>query len=129
MDRMHVLSFPNSVKMSDEILKRDCATNIIANTLFGGLKDEAIDTINELLYKTAKERGCSLYDLCFKTVPQVGDAQIEETPDGKTRFVTKVKLTPIKFDFTHDGDYWRKKYFNLKARMQELINQKDDEND
>ena len=84
-------------------------------------REAARKEINKLLYETAEKTGCSLYDLCFRVVPGVEfDA---DYPPNTYRM--KIKLEPIDFHLDQGPGYWKKKYYNLKRQMQEIINNKE----
>lgn len=120
MKSKYVLSFPDSVKLLNESINKDKAIDELVS--FSGLEaQKVVELVNECLYKNAKEHGISLYDLCFRTVPEVDYSAVSSTSLGEINLV--VKLTPVEFDLTHDGGYWKNKYFDLKKRMQEIIDQ------
>jgi hypothetical protein len=41
----------------------------------------------------------------------------------KNKTIATITLKPIQFDFEHDGGYWRNKYYELKKKIQEIINE------
>ena len=125
------LSYPDSKKVLDEALKKDRA---IEELLYNGLyetKKQATAAVNKLVYETAEKMGISVYDLCFRTIPEWGapefDAKDYESMKHDFSFTQTLKLAPVEFDFEHDGGYWKKKYFALKAKMQGVIDSKDEE--
>lgn len=109
---MYVLSFPDSKKLLDEALKRTHAMENLTTEMWADTREQIVKATNKLVYETADKKGMSIYDLCFRTIPDF---------DGEN-----ITLVPLKFDFTHDGGYWKKKYFNLKKKMQEVIDNKED---
>ena len=74
---------------------------------------QLIKSINKCLYETAEKMGVSLYHLCFHTVPEYEYEGI----------ITSIKLAPVEFDLIHDGGYWKQKYYELKDKMQETIDE------
>ena len=103
-----------------EAVKRDRAIDeLVFNQIFDD-KDTAVKAVNQCLIKAAEEQNVSLYTLCFHFVPDV-----EYEFDRSSNAVNfKVTLKPINFDFEHDGGYWKRKYYELKKQIQELINEK-----
>lgn len=126
------LSFPDSKKVLDEALKKDRA---IEELLYNGLyesKKQATAAVNKLVYETAEKMGISVYDLCFRTIPEWGtpECDVKDYKDPMKQefsFTQTLKLAPVEFDLEHDGGYWKKKYFALKAKMQGVIDSKDEE--
>lgn len=129
----YILSYPDSKYMLDEALKRDMAIESLVNDSFAyETKKQANAAVNKLVYDTAEKKGISVYDICFRTIPEWGTPEID-VKDHKdilrqdVNFTQTLKLVPIMFDFEHDGGYWKKKYYALKAKMQEIIDQKEEE--
>ena len=124
------LSYPDSKKLLDEALKKDNAINdLMYKHMAFETKELATKAVNKLLYETAENMCMSLYDLCFHTVPEwgapeIGTKEYEEMMEKMT-FRQTLKLVPVEFDLTHDGGYWKEKYFALKEKMQELIDSKE----
>lgn len=110
--KMYVLSYPDSKKLLDEALKRNHAIENLMQNVWTGTLGQLTKTINKLVYETADKNGMSIYDLCFNTIPDF---------DGEN-----ITLVPINYDLTHDGGYWKEKYFKLKKKMQEVIDNKED---
>jgi len=136
MNEMHYknykLSFPDSKKLLDESVKKyDAIKRLVYENFAYETVDQATKAVNELLYKTAKEKNISLYDLCFRTIPEYGTPEIEfKNENGLIKqdivINQEVRLIPVEFDLTHDGGYWKGKYFALKAKIRELIENKDE---
>lgn len=126
----YLLPYPDSKKLLDELLKKDNAIiELINKHMAFGTKELSIKAVNKLLYDTAEKMGISLYDLCFRTttelgVPEIGTKEYEEMME-KMAFRQTLKLVPVEFDLTHDGGYWKEKYFALKSKMQEVIDGKE----
>lgn len=124
------LSYPDSQKMLNEVLKKYRAIDKLLYDCQYETKKQATAVVNKLVYETAEKIGISVYDLCFRTIPEYGTPEIDikEYKDmtQNMTFTQTLKLIPVEFDLTHDGGYWKKKYFALKAKMQELIDEKED---
>lgn len=134
MSKQHKLSYPDSIKILNESIKKNRAIDLIVEQMRYASEKDAIKAVNDLLIQAAQETGASLYDICFHTIPVV--RQVEMTmKDYKDMcglgvdlgFQTEVRLEPVEFDLTYDGGYWKNKYFALKKAMIELINKKDEE--
>ena len=127
------LSFPDSKKMLNEALKKDRAIDsLIYDHMAYETKKQATAAVNKLVYETAEKMGISVYDLCFHTIPEWRTPEIDvkdykDFMKQELSFTQTLKLAPVEFDLTHDGGYWKKKYFALKAKMQELIDSKEEE--
>ena len=119
MDTIPTLSFPDSMKLVKEAVKKDQAIDdLVFNMLFDD-RETAIKAVNKLLFDTAEKQNVSLYTLCFHTIPDIKyDWNME---NNKTTATITLKPTP--FDFEHDGGYWRNKYYELKKKIQEIINE------
>lgn len=133
MSETYKLSYPDSKKLLNEALNKTKAIrSLVDNFLFESEK-QAIEAVNELLIKTAKETGMSLYDLCFRTIPVITPQATVSTDYKEFMKVQdtfgieqEVRLEPVEFDLTHDGGYWKNKYFALKKEMRELIDKKEE---
>ena len=124
------LSYPDSVRILDEVAQRNRAIDDVFERGMFETREAAKDAVNDMLYETAQKTGMSLYDLCFRTVPQVSYrySGTNKTSDSTEATIqSQITLIPVEFDLTHDGGYWKRKYYDLKRKMQDLINSKDDE--
>ena len=128
METKYKLSFPDSKRILDEAVKRDLAIDSLLYKHFAfDSRKAAVKAVNDLLFETATKTGASLYDLCFRTVPVWGHPILDIKDAQNLDLKTELRLEPVEFDFTHDGGYWRNKYFELKKAMQEVIDSKEDE--
>lgn len=126
--------FELDYEMSNKILARsmeihDTISDIIHRNICE-TREEANKRLNKLVYDMAEESGKSIYDICFNTVPDYEYVNKLEPSDGvyPARHIGEMRviIRPLEFDFTRNGSYWKKKYFRLKEKMQELIDNKDD---
>ena len=128
------LSFPDSIKILNESIKKKQAIDLIVEQMRYASEKDAIKAVNDLLIQAAQETGASLYDICFHTIPVARHVEMT-MKDYKDMcglgvdlgFQTEVRLEPVEFDLIHDGGYWKNKYFALKKAMRELIDKKDEE--
>ena len=119
------LSYPDSLKLLEESIKKDRAINCLMEQMLYDSKEQAIKAVNKLLIEEAEKTGMSLYDLCFHTVPENTYSKpiIKGPLDSQSfEFKQEVRLVPVVFDLIHDGGYWRGKYFELKKELQDIIN-------
>lgn len=129
MEKNFELDYELSKKILVRSMEIDATISDIIDRNICKTREEANKRLNKLVYDMAEENGKSIYDICFNTVPDYEYVNKLEPSDGTfpARFIgeMRVKLRPFEFDFT-SGNYWKKKYFRLKEKMQELINNKDD---
>ena len=108
----YTLSYPDSIKILEEANKKDDAMRRLMEDMLEDNQERLIRAVNKCLYETAEQQGISLYHLCFHTIP---------TTEYKG-MTCSVRLAPVEFDLTHDGGYWKQKYFELKNKIQDIIN-------
>ena len=129
------LSYPDSKKLLNEVLnKTEAIRSLVENGLIESEK-KAIEVVNDLLIERAKQTGLSLYDICFHTIPVFTPLTLTKVSTDYSEFMRVqdtfeieqgVRLEPVEFDLTHDGGYWKNKYFALKKEMRKLIDSKED---
>ena len=119
MDTIPKLSYPDSMKLIKEAVKKDQAIDELVFKQLFDARDLAVEATNKLLFDTAEKQKVSLYTLCLYTIPDIKyDWDMENNKTTAT-----ITLKPIQFDFEHDGGYWKNKYYELKKQIQELINE------
>lgn len=82
--------------------------------------------LNKQVYDLAERKGVSIYDICLQYMPEMSEPQISHTDYGTFSYEQDIRLMPMPFEPDKDSSYWKDKYFRLKDRMQELINDKED---
>lgn len=82
--------------------------------------------LNKQVYDLSERQGVSIYDICLQYMPQMSEPQFSHADDGTVTYERDIRLVPIPFEPDKGTDYWKDKYFRLKERMQELINDKED---
>lgn len=124
MNKKYVAPYDVSVMLSE---KAAAATRRIQDILMES-QEKTIQKVtseaNKLAFDLAEQTGRSLWDICLTTIPD-RSYDMEEI-DGKMQMVVKVKIEPIKFDFTHSPDYWEQKYHELRNKLIELTIPKDE---
>lgn len=130
MEKNFELDYELSQKILARSMEIDAKVCDIINRNICKTREEANKRLNKLVYDMAEESGKSVYDICFNTVPDYEYVNKLAPSEGAfpARYIgeMRVKLRPLEFDFTRNGSHWKKKYFRLKEKMQELINNKDD---
>ena len=111
----YTLSYPDSMKILDELSNKHKAINRVMEELMESDMEQTTKAINKALYDMAEQRHLSLYDLCFHTVPEVSEPKWD---DATNTYSKTISIVPVEFDLEHDGGYWKKKYFQLKEKMQ-----------
>lgn len=114
------MSYPDSQKVLKEYSKRVETLNKLAIELFENDIEQTRKDVNKLLFETAERLNISLYDLCFHTVPVIDEV---EWSDELKACKKTISLAPIEFDLTHDGGYWKQKYYDLKKKVQKLVDE------
>lgn len=89
-------------------------------------RKEAIKAINEVVIMSAKQLGCSVYDLCLKTRPVVIPRYEFDEKTMRQNVVYEFFLEPLDFELEKDGGYWKEKYFRLKKTLQGIVDNKED---
>ena len=108
--KTYKLSYPDSVKLMNESLKKEDAIRKIQEGVYNATRDQIIKAVNKCVYENAERNGVSVYSVCFHTTPEV-------SRDGSLLSVT---LAPVEFDLTHDGGYWKGKYYSLLQKVKNI---------
>ena len=111
--KIYELSYPDSVKLLKESLKKEDAIRKIQEECYNATRDQIIKAVNKCVYETAERNGISVYSVCFHTTPEV-------SRDG---FLLSVTLAPVEFDLTHDGGYWKNKYYSLLQKVKNIVDE------
>ena len=130
MEKKFEIDYLNSKKILARTVETSRKIDDIVHNQMCKTRDEATRRVNKLVYEMAEERGMSVYDICFSTIPDYEYVNHFEPSRDKEvmRCIgeMRVVLRPLEFDFEKNGSYWKKKYFRLKEKMQELIDNKED---
>ena len=118
-NKIYELSYPDSVKLLKESLKKEDAIRKIQEEVYNATRDQVIKAVNKCVYETAERSGISVYSVCFNTIP------IPEVSHDES--LSSVTLVPIKFDFTHDGGYWKNKYYSLLQKVKNIVDEATEE--
>lgn len=97
-------------------------------TIHQGIRDKlwesrkrAVNALNEMVIKAAEEQEMSLWDICFTMVPHIEYDTEFDKENMRANLVAKARLVPLEKDFEHGPDYWEKKYFELKRKINDLL--------
>lgn len=120
MDTIKKLSFPDSIKLIKEAIKKEKAIDELVLNNVCEEREAAVKAVNKLLFDIAEKQNVSLYTLCFNTIPNYK----REWNMEKNMIEWAITIDPIPFDFEHDGGYWKNKYYELKKQIQEIIDAK-----
>jgi hypothetical protein len=89
-------------------------------------REKVTSDVNKLIYEMAEKKKCSIYDICFHFMPVEDNVITERDPKNGYTISSKIKLVPIEFEFEQGPGYWKGKYFRLKQKLQELVDNKED---
>ena len=93
-------------------------------------REKVTSDVNKAIYEMAEERKCSIYDICFHFAPVESEVRTEydnkDPLNQRYTMISKIQLVPIEFEFEQGPGYWKGKYFRLKEKLQELIDNKED---
>ncbi len=129
-----VISFENKKQMQkrrlkvDEILQQRAemlTLHAATDQFLSEVMRQQRSHLNKQVYDLAERQGVSIYDICLLYMPELSEPRYSHTADGMVNFEQDIRLVPIPFEDRGPG-YWKSKYFRLKERMQELINDKED---
>ena len=127
--KMPKLSYENSKRLLGLSCKMQSSIEKLINEGYDKSREKVTSDVNKAIYEMAEERKCSIYDICFHFAPVESEVRTEyDIKDPLNRRCTissEIKLVPIEFEFEHGPGYWKGKYYNLKRKMQELINNKE----
>lgn len=124
MNKKYVAPYDVSVMLSEKAAAATRRIQEIVMESHAKTMQMVTSEANKLAFDLAEQTGRSLWDICLTTIPD-RSYDMEEI-DGKMQMVVKVKIEPIKFDFTHSPDYWEQKYHELRNKLIELTIPKDE---
>lgn len=125
------LSFENTRRL---IVRKSKVHDRIEQLVYDGICEsikDATSQVNKQVYELAEKQGCSIWDICFSFVPEYSTEMPEYDYERMEQFTVKgvVKLVPLELEFEKGPGYWKNKYLRLKEKMQNLIDEKDDDKD
>ena len=91
---------------------------------------EATSQVNKAVFEMAEKEGCSIWDICFHFIPEYSyvTPQFKELEKHTPVIQTEgyVRLVPLELEFEKGPGYWKNKYYRLKEKMREIIDDKND---
>jgi len=102
------------------------------DTLVDWLRDDMLNGVrsktNQLLYEFAEKNNMSLHDVCMNFMPEYNYKSKFFNKDGHPAQTLNVDicLKPMPLDLEYGPGYWKGKYYRLKARLQQMIDNKED---
>lgn len=130
-----VISFENMKRMEarrakvDETLLQSAEMQQMADhtdQLISEVMRQQRSHLNKQVYELAERKNVSIYDICLQYMPQMSEPQINNTDYGTFSYEQEIRLVPMPFEPDKDSGYWKERYFRLKERLQELINDKEE---
>lgn len=130
-----VISFENMKRMEarrakvDETLLQAAEMQQMADhtdQLISEVMRQQRSHLNKQVYDLAERKDVSIYDICLQYMPQMPEPQISHTDYGTFSYEQEIRLVPMPFEPDKDSGYWKERYFRLKERLQELINDKEE---
>lgn len=121
------VSFENSKRILSRAFEMNKTINDMVYDGIFESRREADRRLNKMIFDLAEEKGVSIYDICFNFIPEymhlphIRSGCLEQ----RCEMETEVRLVPMPFDFEHGPGYWKGKYYNLKKKVQEIIDNKE----
>lgn len=96
------LTYKNSIKLLNRALEVDSIMQNMVEKQIAQSHDELRRQINQKILDLANEKNCSLWDICYNYIPDIG-YDMEGTPDRPT-IVARMTLVPLKFEFDKEDE-------------------------
>jgi hypothetical protein len=115
--------FANITNATEKVCERE---NIeFYSSIWEEVLKKQYSELNKRIFDMAEMNGMSVYDICFTFMPCFSEPQMIH--EGETfRIEQEIKLEPIPFELEKGPGYWKGKYYRLKKKLQELIDNKND---
>ena len=124
------LSYENSKRLLGLSCHMQSAIDDLIRNGYDKSREKVTSDVNKAIFELAEKRKCSIYDICFHFMPVESEFKTErDTNDPLCQRYTissEIKLVQIEFEFEQGPGYWKGKYFRLKQKLQELIDNKED---
>lgn len=128
--KMPKLSYENSKRLLGLSCHMHSSINDLIVNGYDKSREKVTSDVNKAIYEMAEKRKCSIYDICFHFMPVESEfrTDIDNKNPLNQRYTisSEIKLVPIEFEFEQGPGYWKGKYFRLKQKLQELIDNKED---
>jgi hypothetical protein len=124
------LSYENSKRLLGLSCHIQSAIEDLIRNGYDKSREKVTSDVNKAIYDLAEKRKCSIYDICFHFMPVESEVRTERDPNDplgqRYTISSEIQLVPIEFEFEQGPGYWNGKYFRLKQKLQELIDNKED---
>lgn len=124
------LSYENSKRLLGLSCHMQSSINDLIMNGYDKSREKVTSDVNKAIFEMAEKRKCSIYDICFHFMPVESEfrTDIDNKNPLNQRYTisSEIKLVPIEFEFEQGPGYWEGKYFRLKQKLQELIDNKED---
>jgi len=128
--KMPKLSYENSKRLLGLSCHMQSAIEDLIRNGYDKSREKVTSDVNKAIFELAEKRKCSIYDICFHFMPveSAFRTEIDKKDPRSQRYTisSEIKLVPIEFEFEQGPGYWKEKYFRLKEKLQELIDNKED---
>ncbi len=128
--KMPKLSYENSKRLLGLSCKMQSSIEKLICEGYDKSREKVTSDVNKAIYEMAEKRKCSIYNICFHFMPVESEfrTDIDNKNPLNQRYTmsSKIQLVPIEFEFEQGPGYWKGKYFRLKQKLQELIDNKED---
>lgn len=124
------LSYENSKRLLGLSCHMQSAIEDLIRNGYDKSREKVTSEVNKAIFELAEKRKCSIYDICFHCMPVEREfkTKIDKSDPRGQRYTisSEIQLVPIEFEFEQGPGYWKGKYFRLKQKLQELIDNKED---
>lgn len=107
-------------RITDIVLDRNCLDPT------SEIRKKVVSDVNKAVFELAEKKGMSVYDICFRTAPVEEPLEPKFSENGRITMEGQINLVPIEFELEKGPGYWKGKYYRLKEKLQELIDNKED---
>lgn len=122
------ISFENSKRLIEQNARIDLKIERLLEEGFRQERKQVCSAINKAVFDMAEKQGISVYDICYHFMPD--ERIVYPEPPYQTENLSKItikneiRLVPMVFNLEQGPGYWKQKYYNLKKKMRELIDDK-----
>lgn len=117
------LSYENSRRILDRQGEINLLVDAFSDYVEETRKQENRD-LNRQLYELAEKEGVTLWDICFSYMPE---RRLKPNSDMSHPIEYEVGLVLMPLELEKGPGYWKGKYYNLKRKIQAILDRKDDE--
>lgn len=120
------LSYENSKRLLELSEKMHFSIDkMIQERNFRDSYGKIVSEVNRKIFELAESQGVSVYDICYKYMPVEKNINIKFLDEGGS-IQGDIELVPIVFEFEKGGGYWKDKYYRLKEKLKNIVDNKND---